>query len=50
MTDKNGLAASSDMIWNHCYGDNADADEANDVVSIHHRIIIMHPDDVMEEY
>ena len=29
MTDKNGLAASADMIWNHCYGDN---DAANDVM------------------
>ena len=29
MTDKNGLAASADMIWNHCYVDN---DAANDVM------------------
>ena len=50
MTDKNGLAASSDMIWNHCYGDNEAADETNDVVSVPRRIIIMHPDDIMEEY
>ena len=27
MTDKNGLAASSDMIWNNCYGDNVAADD-----------------------
>jgi hypothetical protein len=38
MTDKNGLAASSDMIWNHCFGDKADLDEANDVVSVHRRM------------
>ena len=50
MTDKNGLAASSDMIWNNCYGDNVVADDKNNVVSVTRRIIIMHPDDVMEEY
>ena len=50
MTDKNGLAASSDMIWNHCYGDNEAADETNDVDSVPLRIIILYPDDVMEEY
>ena len=34
MTDKNGLAASADMIWNHCYGDNAAADDKNNVVFV----------------
>ena len=50
MTDKNGLAASSDMIWNHCYGNNADVDATNGVDSDPRRIIILYPDDVMEEY
>ena len=50
MTDKNGLAASSDMRCNNCYGDNVAADDKNNVVSVTRRIIIMHPDDVMEEY
>ena len=38
MTDKNGLAVSSDMIWNHCYGDNVAADDKNNVVSVTRRI------------
>lgn len=50
MTDKNGLAASSDMVYNNCYGDNEAADETNDVDSVPRRIIILYPDDVMEEY
>lgn len=45
MTDKNGL-----VIWNNCYGDNAAADDKNNVVSVTRRIIILYPDDVMEEY
>ena len=38
MTDKNGLAASSDMRCNNCYGDNADADDKNNVVFVPRRM------------